>query len=95
MSTDLHQLPPVVEADVGDEEPTRVACDTEWCEGTFVRYEGEHICRDCGHVRFSDHDDTPRSMRDPWEWFEEQRNEYSGFYGRDRVRMVGGFLRAY
>ncbi len=84
--TRLHNAPIV------SDEDGPVECQVESCDGTYRQYDYEHICDECGHVRNSDfHTDTS----DPWERFDNKRDEYSGFTGEDRVKMVGGFVGAY
>ena len=76
---------PSVEYD--DEElMTCPICDGE---DTYVEYDYDKVCIECGHVR-----GVPQSrwQRTEWEqWWEHRRSEYSGWYGESRIRMVGGF----
>lgn len=61
------------------------------CDGTFYRDSGELVCGDCCYAPI----DEPEETRDEWEKFWDERDEYDGWYGEDRVKMVGGFIGAY
>lgn len=76
-----------------DEERECGLCEAE---GTIVVYDGDKVCKNCGH--------TPGPSRgtadeqDEWaEWFEHRREyeEYSGWFGENRIKFVGGFADAY
>lgn len=65
------------------------------CEdGKYVRDGSEIICSTCYHV--PQHADRGRrTVEGTWESFWAARDEYSGFSGPERVKMVGGFAGAY
>jgi len=76
-----------------DEERECPICDAE---GKYVLYEGDKMCRTCGHVP------SPSSIggdeKGPWKQWHEHRKEneeYSGFTGENRIKFVGGFAAAY
>lgn len=65
-----------------------------WCDdGRLYKIDGDIVCDSC----FYSPEKTlsePRD-RDRWQWFWDARDRYSGWYGPDRIRMVGGFIGAY
>jgi uncharacterized Zn finger protein (UPF0148 family) len=61
-------------------------------EGTFLKRGHELVCDTCGHA--PDPDSTVQRT-DSWELFWSSREQYSGFTGPDRIRMIGGFAGAY
>jgi hypothetical protein len=74
----------------GDEECA--ICDGE---NTFVLYEGDKVCRQCGHAP-SPKAGSSADEQSEWErWDEHRKDEYSGFYGDERIKFVGGFVAAY
>lgn len=86
---------PTAERD-GDAE-----CDQDECNGEYVYYDGDRVCRSCGYVSGTG-DDTAVSYRnkhltDARIAFERERrkDEYSGWYGPDRIKFVGGFAGSY
>jgi hypothetical protein len=64
-------------------------------EGTFVLYDGDRLCKHCGYAPTSNNTmDTTEDSE--WEgWLTHRNSEYSGFFGPDRVKFVGGFASAY
>lgn len=82
-------------APVANEDDEDAECDN--CEGgTYVLYDGDKLCRDCGYLAGS----RPRQTEDGDEWSSWQQHrrdheDYSGWYGEDRIKMVGGFAAAY
>jgi len=66
------------------------------CEATasYIRYEGDTVCRECG---FTPHPSgRPSSTENPWgSWHEHRAAEYDGWFGPERIKMVGGFVSAY
>lgn len=71
-------------------------CDQDDCGGSYVLYDGDRVCRRCGHLSGTG-DSTAQSYReqylpDAWQAFERQRSEYAGFTGDERVKFVGGFV---
>lgn len=62
--------------------------------GSFVLYDHDKVCRECGYVPSAD--DGDETEDDEWErWFEHRDEDYDGFRGEDRIKMVGGFASAY
>lgn len=69
-------------------------CPTEDCEGELLQAEHERFCNECYTVM--DEATFPNNNRSLYaRWHEHRRSEYSGFYGSDRVKMIGGFSRPY
>lgn len=63
-------------------------------ESNYVQNGSELVCPECFHVPI--HESKRRTEKhDPWDFFDRKRDEYSGFYGPERVKMVGGFARIY
>lgn len=63
-------------------------------EGEYMRDGYELICSQCQHTPA--HDDLrPTEGPGTWDLFNQSRADYSGFYGDERVKMVGGFARVY
>jgi len=63
-------------------------------EGAYILYEGDKTCMRCGHT--PGERVVPSEESDPWtRWFTHRKEEYSGFYGPDRIKMVGGFASSY
>jgi predicted amidophosphoribosyltransferase len=58
------------------------------CEGEFVMHDNDKMCKDCGLLVGVDSGEDPSEWA---EWEEHRRENYDGFYGEDRVKMVGGF----
>ena len=74
-----------------DEERECPICSTD---GSYVEYGGDLVCLNCAHTP------TPETTRsqdaNPWgQWHKHRRDEYDGFYGEERVRMIGGFAATY
>lgn len=82
----------------GDDEDDPINCPL--CEGelTYVKYEHDTVCIECGHVRGAQQSRGQRTRTSVWEeWWEHRRtsDEYEGWYGENRIRMVGGFRSSY
>lgn len=60
------------------------------CEGAMYRNEDELFCGDC-YLSPAKHSSRNDHVGE-WERFWKRREEYSGFTGPERVKMVGGFL---
>lgn len=75
--------------------------DCGLCDGVYVLFEGDQVCRKCGHISGTGGDTEmtyrQRQQPDPWREFHRARrsDNYSGFRGPDRIKMVGGFAAAY
>jgi hypothetical protein len=74
----------------------------EGCDGTYVEYENDVICNECGHVRGTGTDKDAMNYRErhlPDRWLEYERErakeQYNGFHGENRVKFVGGFAAPY
>lgn len=80
-------------APVANEDDEDASCD-DCGSGTYVLYDGDKVCRDCGYL--AQPQDSPTT--DDWStWVEHRRSndDYSGWYGENRIKMVGGFAAAY
>lgn len=78
-----------------DEYGEDAQCNVEGCGGTYVRYENDITCRECGHM-YDEHTTVdPLSTEGAWERFWNERKDYDGHYGHDRKRCVGGFVSSY
>jgi ribosomal protein S27AE len=63
-------------------------------DGTFVRYDGDTVCSECHYTSTPSNRISDREPQWSW-WWKHRRDEYSGWYGDERVRMVGGFYSAW
>ena len=74
-------------------------CERDDCGGTYVLYDGDRVCRRCGHLSGTgDADDVTyrqRHLTDAWREYEREREKYEGFTGEDRIKFPGGFVSAY
>jgi len=65
-------------------------CPVDECEGELLQADHERFCSECHTVM--DEATFPNNNRSLYErWHEHRNKEYSGFYGEDRVKMIGGF----
>jgi len=72
---------PEIEYDSGE-------CSVCGAKNTFVRLDGTKTCSNCQYAPEPPHE---RGV-DEWEqWWERRSEQYSGFYGNGRIKMVGGF----
>lgn len=62
-------------------------------EATYEQQDGDWYCPNCHYVKRSQTGNM--QQQNNWEWFWQQRQQYSGFRGPDRVKMVGGFVGAW
>lgn len=86
---DISTAPAVEEAD--DRE-----CNICEAEGTFVIYDGDQVCTQCGHAPTSDSNTGVEQGSNEWsDWFDHRDERYSGWYGEDRIKFPGGFASAY
>lgn len=86
-------------APVADREDD-AECDRDECGGTYVLYDGDRVCRRCGHLSGTGGDTTAMNYRDrylpdAWREYEQERENYDGFRGEDRIKFPGGFASAY
>lgn len=73
-------------------------CKTESCDGTIRLYDGDRVCDVCGRCNGGGNPTRggAEAEADEWdEWFEHRDELYSGFTGRNRIKMVGGFAAPY
>jgi len=85
---ELETAPSVDEA----EEKECAVCDEE---GTFVIYDGDKVCDNCGYAPAGG-GSSVTADEDEWQaWLVHRDEEYSGFYGEDRIKFAGGFASAY
>lgn len=76
-----------------DEEPTCGVCGAE---GSFVLYDRDKVCIECGHAPDGGESLDAHNSGDRWvEWWQHRAANYDGFYGDGRIKMVGGFGSAY
>ena len=77
-----------------DEDESVDKCTHCGAERSYVLYDNDKVCKECGHVPTGS--EGPSNESDPWgEWWEHRSAEYSGFYGPNRIKFVGGFESAY
>lgn len=88
-------------APVADREDD-AECDVESCGGTYVLYDNDRVCDECGHLSGTGNRNGDSTMGyreehlpEPWVEYEKEREQYSGFYGEDRIKFPGGFASAY
>jgi len=68
-------------------------CNNCGATNSFVLYDNDKVCTECQHAPQTDA--TPTTT-DAWvEWWEHRDANYSGFYGSERIKMVGGFTGPY
>lgn len=77
--------------DEGEDEECAI-CDGE---NTFVLYENDKVCKQCGHAPTSTDRPSDNTETEWSRWEQHRREEYSGFYGDERIKFVGGFTSAY
>lgn len=79
------------------QHPKHEPYECEECEGPIIiDHNEDKRCFDCGLLTSTPSSREYRSNQ--WEeWDEERRtnDEYSGWYGEDRLKMVGGFVGAW
>lgn len=80
-------------------DPAKVdsTCDHCGAENTYVEYDHDTVCSECGHVPTPSLATESLDTRSEWEkWWEHRREEdYEGWYGEDRVKFVGSFTYEY
>lgn len=79
-----------------DEEP--MECPICGTENSYIKWDYDKLCEDCGHVRGGQQSRGQRDDQTEFErWWDHRRNmdEYSGWHGELRIRMIGGFEAAY
>lgn len=68
-------------------------CDAE---APYVLYDDDKMCKKCGHTPGSGGDGGVTADDDEWaDWRSHRREKYSGWFGPERVKFVGGFASAY
>lgn len=74
--------------------PKSGAMECDECETTLViDHDGDKRCPDCGLL--SRVVRTKEKLSEWQRWFRHRRNDYSGWHGPERVKMVGGFVSAW
>lgn len=69
--------------------------DCPFCEDeTYLRDGSELVCPECAHTPSYDAL-SPTKGDGPWIRFRRRTEQYSGFYGPERIKAVGGFASAY
>lgn len=79
----------------GYQRPSHEPFECDGCEGPLIMDDnGDKRCFDCGLLASAV--EVEKETTNPWcEWREHRRENYSGWYGDERVKMVGGFLGAW
>jgi hypothetical protein len=76
---------------VDDEDDECPVCGAE---NSYALYDGDKVCSQCAHV--PSHDTREEETVDEWtEWQQHRAERYSGWYGEDRIKFVGGFASVY
>jgi hypothetical protein len=69
------------------------ACTIQDCDGEYVYEDGTKYCDTCHYAPTKQPSTNQKGV---WESFwSHRRDNYSGFYGQERVRMIGGFFNPY
>lgn len=64
------------------------------CEcGTFVIHDHEKLCKDCGYIAGTGHDDS--EVLDEWELWRKIRNQKFEDGKEPRRRVVGSYIHVY
>lgn len=66
-------------------------CDAE---APYVLYDGDKMCENCGHTPGAGGDGGGDESDDE-RWRKHRRENYSGWYGPERIKFPGGFASAY
>jgi ribosomal protein L37AE/L43A len=77
------------------EEDAQHECPVCGADEEYVLYEGDKMCSECGHAPDPGARRSVTANESPWESWWDHREQYDGFYGENRVRMVGGFVSTY
>lgn len=65
-------------------------------EGDYVLYDNDSVCEHCGHVHGGDEpQDEDLTEWSRWRRHRRNHDDYKGWLGEDRIKMVGGFAAAY
>lgn len=72
----------------GDETETCPKCDT----AEYVETEEDKYCPNCYYAPEGSQASRTLTNQSAWSRWHEHREQYSGWFGSDRVRFVGGFL---
>lgn len=79
-----------------DEDRECGVCDAE---ESFVLYDNDKVCRNCGYVPgnggTNGYNDNVFDQWSEWQEHRRENEDYSGWYGEDRIKFVGGFLTPY
>lgn len=64
----------------------------------YVLYDGDKMCANCAHTPGVEPSrGLPRRKQswEDWQAHRRQNDDYEGWTGSDRIKMVGGFVGAY
>jgi len=67
-------------------------CPLCGADAPYVLYDGDKMCEECGHVPGAGGNTSDDEHED---WREHRRENYSGWFGPDRIKFAGGFASAY
>lgn len=81
-----------VEAAPRAAEESQHECPLCGADAPYVLYDGDKMCEECGHVPSAGGRDADDGHED---WREHRRENYSGWFGPDRIKFPGGFASAY
>lgn len=66
------------------------------CEdGVYYKYDDDLLCGTCHYTPDRTSSYSGVNGDGEWERWWDEREQYDGFYGPDRVRFVGGFPGSY
>lgn len=70
-------------------EPENGPFECDECDGDMVLYDGDKVCEECGLLCGSADEEE---ISEWTQWRQHRDENYSGWYGEERVKMVGGFI---
>lgn len=69
--------------------------ECESCEVGFVKYDGDKFCPECGILSGSSLNEEPTDEWREWQIRRRENDDWEGWYGEERVKVVGSFLSAW